>query len=758
METNIFDKIINYSSFAINKEIFLFLFILIKHIIIKNKSKPKIEDKLNEWIKYFNDNYIKEEKKFINKEYTKENFKNILNFIKNQNRIYAGDILEGILIYIFSLAFKADKDYTFGKYLYNNISKFKDETNFDLEKFFLKEKFIPNELHNIIQLLAIDTSFEDEENNFISEKQENSVLYCLLAELLKTKYNYIWNEINNNKTMKYINKGDYNKNMAKKIYNSLKENSTTVLDKDITSNSLMNFVYDLYFSRDFGKIKNVPIKIVRAFFISVFIYYQNQNSPLMKYIVSNQNNENEEELAIIPFAYELKGACIEGRFANIILSPVRFEPRISEIIFDRNNLREIGLYELGKVLLFNKNVKNVDFNTSLIRNNFLEYLNLGMGIHENDTLEELNLSYNYLKENCEDEIAKVISHFTGLKVLNLNSNEFKRGLSSFFVVLKKLYRKGKSKLETLYLNKCFLDDESIYELGELLKCKYCKLKKLYLSMNSFPINDNFLKKIKKNKSLSHIFLSKDEIDNKDFDDILRIISNTEIKCLYIYKTKITDFNAFLEILYRTKLIKESNDIKIIFGEESLLSNLDLSNQDFFIKNAHHIELLTKIIKETTLNCLDISHFLYGPSPDKMPKTERNKNYITKVEELKNYLEKEKNNYIKTIKELRTNEVDIKRNKYIEKEKIFNDLDNQISEILKNEKAKYHIFLLEEARKIIDNEDNKEIREKIFEDDKIDYEKRKIMEQNLVNYMILKRSENKFNILEEKRKEKKLIII
>ena len=288
METNIFDKIINYSSFAINKEIFLFLFILIKHIIIKNKSKPKIEDKLNEWIKYFNDNYIKEKKNFINKEYTKENFKNILNFIKNKNRISAGDILEGILIYIFSLAFKADKDYTFGKYLYNNISKFKDETNFDLEKFFLKEKFIPNELHNIIQLLAIDTSFEDEENNFISEKQENSVLYCLLAELLKTKYNYVWNEINNNKTMKYINKGDFNKKMAVKIYNTIKGNSITILDKDITSNSLMNLVSNLYFSKDFGNIKKAPIKIIKSFFISVFIYYQNQNSPLMKYIYSNK--------------------------------------------------------------------------------------------------------------------------------------------------------------------------------------------------------------------------------------------------------------------------------------------------------------------------------------------------------------------------------------------------------------------------------------------------------------------------------------
>jgi hypothetical protein len=46
----------------------------------------------------------------------------------------------------------------------------------------------------------------------------------------------------------------------------------------------------------------------------------------------------------MPFTYELRGALIEGRFSNIILSPLKIEPRITNIELDRNNLRELGIY------------------------------------------------------------------------------------------------------------------------------------------------------------------------------------------------------------------------------------------------------------------------------------------------------------------------------------------------------------------------------------------------------------------------------
>ena len=47
-------------------------------------------------------------------------------------------------------------------------------------------------------------------------------------------------------------------------------------------------------------------------------------------------------------------------------------------------------------------------------------------------------------------------------------NKFKRGVSSVFIVLKKLYRKGKTQLEALFLNKCLFDEAAFYELGNYL--------------------------------------------------------------------------------------------------------------------------------------------------------------------------------------------------------------------------------------------------------------------------------------------------
>ena len=50
-------------------------------------------------------------------------------------------------------------------------------------------------------------------------------------------------------------------------------------------------------------------------------------------------------------------------------------------------------------------------------------------------------------------------------------NKLKNGISTFLIVLKNLYCKGETKLENLYLDECFLNDDFFYELGELLKCK-----------------------------------------------------------------------------------------------------------------------------------------------------------------------------------------------------------------------------------------------------------------------------------------------
>lgn len=740
-------KIIKDSKLIINKYIHLFLFILVKFIFIKRKEnkEKKLENKINETIEKIN-GIIKSKDKHINTKYTKENFKNIICFIKTQNQVYAGEIIEGILIYTFSFAFYSDKDNSLNKYIFNNFYKFKDQDNYDIVDMFKTNKFVPKELKELGDLLDIDSTWEFNDK---SKKINDCVLFNLLNYIFQEKYINVKNIKRNKKSIFYISRGELdNQKISETIYKKLKENSITILDKDITVNSIMCIADNLYFHNEFGRVLKTPINLIRSFLIQVFIYYQNKNSPLMKFITKTEKYEP------IPFQYDLRGACIEGRFSLIIISPIRIEPRISRILFAQNNLRECGLYEFGKAILFNKNIKVVEFNTSLLRTNYIEFLNNALGIYDNYSVEVLNISFNYLKDNCEEYLAKLITYFKGLKTINLNSNELKRGISSFLVVLKSLYRKGKINLENLLINKCLLDDASYYELGELLKSKYCKLKKLYLNFNTMPSNIKFLKKLKKNRSLTEIYINKNEIGNNDVDDILRFISNTEVRHLCLYKNKISSATSFLNILYRTKKIKEYNDDdgKEIIGDEPYLINLDLSNNELYIKNQNHIKLIYKIIQESTLYSFDLSHILFGLSPEKKKINTDNASYRKSVDDLKTYLEKMKTNYIYIIKEIRRNEVDNKRCLDLKSVEMFSHLEDSINEVITNEKAIFPVFLKEQARKILNNENNDKIRGLIQQNG------RKVIEDKLVNYLTVKRTENKLNQLEKMKKAIKLILI
>ena len=737
-----FKIIFKNSRQMINNNILLFLYNLFSFIFIKRdkskKSTAKLENQLENCIKKINEEIIKKEEKYINLEYSKENFENIIDFVKIENKIYTGEIIEGVLIYTFSLAFQSDKDNTFGKYIFSNIYKLKDSTNFEIVQMFKESLLNPDELKNIKSLLLKDSTWEDPiEYDINSDAQINCVIYNLLLRIFIEKYINIKSEKRNTNTIYYINRGKTdNQKISENIYKGLKDRSTTILDKDITSNSIMSLASNLFFPNSFGKLPSVPLKIIRSFLIQVFIYYQNKNSPLMNYITEDEKNN----YVSIPFTYDLRGACVEGRFSYIILSPVRVEPRVEKIFLSQNNLRECGLYEIGKIIIFNKNVKVIECNTSLLRTNYIEYLNCSLGLFDNYSVEKLNLSFNYLKDNCEEYLSKLLTHFKGLKTLNLTANEFRRGIASLLVALKNLYRKNESKLENLLINKCLLDDSSYYELGELLKSKYCKLKRLYINYNTMPPNINFLKKLKKNRSLTEIYLNKNDIGNNETDDIIRIISNTKIRHLYLYKNKFSNNNEFLRILYRTKFIKENNE-SFDKDDGPFLINLDLSNSDLYPKNSFHMILLKKFFEETTLYCLDISHIIYGTNPDKKIVTSDNLYYRKRVDEIKKYLEDNKNKYIKTLRDIRVNRVDINRNKHFENDEdiinIVKDKEEQIDEIISNPNSIYPLFLRREVQNLNQSKD--------FED-------------KLVNYLILKRSEKKLIELEEIRKNKKLIII
>ena len=769
----------------IDVKIHLYLFFLFRNIFLCKKGEQYkqqlIEEKLQSMTDQINKKMFQNQKdKYIKIEYSIENFFNIIDFIKMQNKNYVGEIVEDILIYIFSQVIQVDKSKTLGKYIFNNLYQLNlPNYKSELLDWFKQAKnmFNDEELKNFKQLLENDCSYNEINNNM-------SLLCQLIRELYNNKIFFLecLRAYKYTKTFNYINRGITG--FDSPIINSL---NVSISDQTKTEYG------------DDSSYGNKEVLLVKEFLVSVFIYYQNKHSPLMNYIPKKDEKKNddnkiifnnkkkENNLADIPFEYDLRDANIESIHTKLIFAPLRIEPRISIIALVKNKLKDLGLFELSKMLLFNPNIKKIEYNQVVLKSYLMEYFNLGISLFDDYSVEELNLSSNYLNEDCGVFLSKILSHLKGLKTLNLSNTDLKSSASTLFITLKKLYRSKKSNLENLYLNKCALDDTSLYELGELLGSKYCKLKKLFLSSVNKSITFSLLEKIKDNRSLEELNLTRSNYDNTDINDIKRIMNCTNIKHLYISKNKINNFDNCLRIIYRTKLtneklvekniktkgeeieiITERNKEETIMGNKPFLINLDLSNNDAWILNENHAHLLYKIICETTLSCLDVSHIMFGAAPDKNPFYKRPSNYKNYIGKIKEYLE-EKTNYYKMIYgEKKNNKVDIKRSgEQISNSKFKNliedieeKLGNDIDQIIGNNDAIYWIYLINNAEEIIKKIKNKkeysEINDKIRlkDDDNIN----KKFKEFLATYMRKRKAEYDLNKNRKELEKKKLILI
>ena len=112
------NRIFNNSKLLIDRNIYRFLFELLRSIFIKDNKQEIIKKKIEFTIKKINNNWIQNKEDYIDLVYSKKNLINIVKFVKQQNYLYAGEIIENILIIIFSFAFKTGKENIFGKYLY----------------------------------------------------------------------------------------------------------------------------------------------------------------------------------------------------------------------------------------------------------------------------------------------------------------------------------------------------------------------------------------------------------------------------------------------------------------------------------------------------------------------------------------------------------------------------------------------------------------------------------------------------------------
>ena len=568
------NKEINFPpKYIINDKIYLFLYSLIREIFLGKKTPSK---RLNNYINKINRAIIKFHTNYLNIEYNTKNLINIFSFIQTQNNVFASDILESILIIIFSSIYKSNNGKNFETLIYvdekGNNKLFKSG-NYQIIDLFDYKKLIPEELQNLKNLLETEDKFE--KDNIINNSLKQSPIYNLLLEIQKYKYKFLFEK---------------NKDLIKEL-----KNFENIKDYN-----------ELFTKQYFNK------KLIRLFLISVYFYSYNKDYPLTNYTIEKiikDKTDNIEYLSSIPYNYNLDSANLTTIFTNYIISPIKIEPKISELTISHNNIGFNGLFDIGKSLIFNKNIEKCYLNNSNIKFFYLEYINYGLGIFDNYNLKELDLSYNKINKDSEIYLSKLISHMKGLKKINLSMNNIKRGVASFFIMLKELYSKNKINLETLMLNECNLDISSFYELGELLKSPFCKLKKLYLNMNIIPDCINFFKKLKQNKSLEELYLNKTNINDNDINDIIKIILNTHIQTLYLYNNLISNLDDLIRIISTTKVVKyrESDDEyinneynSIIINEQTFLENLDLSNNFILNKNEHNVKLLQEIKNESNL--------------------------------------------------------------------------------------------------------------------------------------------------------------
>ena len=785
MNENIFQQILNNSKTHIDKSIYSYLFMLVKYIFFGEKG-IKSEDKKNEIItklknmtNNINNKFIKNKANFIkiepiNDAYSLKNFSNILNFIKMQNSMFAGDLLEATIMMTFSFGFETDKTNEFGKFIYVNISRLRDISYHDLSDWFKKgeDLFQPFELKDFKSLLDNETYLSDLDNKNRIMNQNKPVLQELISKMIKDKFDFISSNTGKSKTFDFINNGKLD--LIKSFLNKFRDmknlgSNLTMVDKDFISNSIA-FIYYYFFEDE----KLPPIRLIRCFLIAIYIYFQNEHSPLMNYIKPKKDSKGED-LEGIPFSYSLRGAFVEGRFSNTIISPIKLEPKISSVNLGQNNIREWGLFELGKSITMNPNIKSIILQISLLRGYYLDFFIAGFAIYDNYSIEELNLSMNYLKEECAYSLLNLISHLKNLKTLNLSANDLRGGPKHIFIYLKEQFRKGKCKLENLYLNYITMDDSAFYELGELIKSGYCKIKRLSIGGSNKSNVVNFLKQVKYNRNLIELNIFKCGFRNTDIDDICRIISNTNIRHLNLFKNEFKNFGKCLRIVFRTKLVRNKTELKkknnYFIDRSATLMTLDLSNNIFYCLNSVFINIINELIQDnSTLSCLDISHIVYGQYPDRSSskKSDTYENAVQKI--LMTTLKNRKDIFIDLLCNKYEKEILIKEyNQKNENDKLKyrnENLDKEIKEIIKENDAKYHLYLKEKCENIIDklgkeklDNSNKTMYDYLLETETFDSpDKNETIKNKLIDYMKYVRNNFELDNVNLQLGEKNLILI
>ena len=713
--------------YLIDRKNYLFLYSLLKSIFIYDTEKrPKKIEKLEAIISLIKDKYKIE----LNRDYSKENFRNIIKYIKTQNIKYPGEILENILLRLFTSVMSIPQNETINKYIYynlqniygikNKMKKKQDEEIDFIRNFINYERLYPEELKN-------------KEVFFQPYKIILSYLEYFLALIYKLKIETIKN--NSKKLEKQYNNTTY------KLYKCSKDNqkNNNKDEKNIMQHSIISFEDNIdKILENYKEPQNTKnsTNIISYFFFTLFVNYQTINNRLITF---NEDNKDINENSKVPFDYNLISSSMKGYYAILVSTTMRQDDRIRIVSMAENDLAELGMSELGKTIIFNPHITSINYNKNRLFTYYFYYLNKSSSIFENNTIEEVNFYNNFLKDDVDDYLCDILQKFKNLKTLNISNNKLCGGISKFLNKLTLLYRQKKSKLENLNINKCNLNSSSIYELCQCLKSKLCKLKNLYLNINF--LNDYNIEPlfdaIKKNNSLKKIYLGRNFIGNSSTDKIGKMISRfrDSLEVLYLNQNEIRNNDNLLRIASRTKIVysneEDRNKVIIDLNENQIIKNLDISKNGVDIRNKNHIYLFKSLINDTYLSCLDFSVIFKDYEHHEYLGKDNYDKYKKEIEKLINNLKEikeQRNIFFDFYDEIKfiQNKYNNKFEEYIENKKLNEILEQTIEE---NE----NLSIYKDTENLISKELLKLI-EKTEEDLNDDENKNFVI--NLIKYMLL----------------------
>ncbi len=605
------------------KDIFMIIYLIFFTLIDNNK----LEDYLNDNSQIKNKNklndmkILKEEEnknnlnnsliKEINSDFSIENYKKIKNLLYELtiNKNYYPDLLEFCLINALILVFNCGKEHTINIYLYDNFNKIKRGKTFEnLEK----NSFISQILKEPIQSYlkeVVEFNFNETNGELTNDKKE---------VIKKKQYMNLFENLGN--SLKKILKNFYN-NFDEKVEELLKnvekENSiTSLISPLIYLGTIIKFKkFQLIYDKENDNLRKFilsQLKILYSYPKSSFNYLF-----YILFAVYKITNCKQIEIEKIPFQYDISQAFLEYDSSFVMASVIKYDKRIKHIIFNQNKFGEIGLYELGKNLLFNQNILIVNIGQMNLTTSQLEFFNIGL----NGFCSAVELNYNNnikIDESSGKAISESIVKFP--KLITLNLNKCKLGYGTKYIL--STIMEKKIKIKHLFLSKTLMDQISIKILNKMIEKKNCSIEILSVSNCNFNnhFGRNFLKSMCKNVSIQELYMYNCKLNDSNYNEIRNLIISGNLNVLSLYKNDISNFETLLKLIGLTKVKKKNYKI------ESQLMNLDLSVNPIKKESIcqKYLDDFIDICDKTTLKILDISQIINGENP-KAIKEEENEN-------------------------------------------------------------------------------------------------------------------------------------